>query len=191
MKPMATQRTNSSKHAVEKRRALWRRWSDFICRTFSRDRIKAGAVILILIIGSPLTSFPQTPTPYPSAPPAYPLKPSVNQRYLVDQNNVPFLMVGFDAQGLIGRLSHSESDIFFSNRKAAGFNTFWIDVLCYRCTGNGNTIDGIPPFTTPGDISTPNEAYFARVEDRVQLAAQYGLNLILNPAETIGSLQRG
>ena len=54
---------------------------------------------------------------------------------------------------------------------------------------NGNTADGIPPFTTPGDISTPNEAYFARVDDRVQLAAQYGLNLILDPAETIGTLQ--
>jgi len=98
-------------------------------------------------------------------------------------------MVGHDAQGLIGVLSHADSDFFFANRKAAGFNSFWIDVLCYRCTGNGNTTDGIAPFTTPGDISTPNEVYFARVDDRIQLAAQYGLNVVLDPAETIGSLQ--
>ena len=29
-----------------------------------------------------------------AAPPAYPLKRSANGRYLVDQNNTPFLMVG-------------------------------------------------------------------------------------------------
>jgi len=98
-------------------------------------------------------------------------------------------MVGHDAQGLIGVLTDPESDFFFTNRKAAGFNSFWIDLLCYRCNGNGSTTDGIPPFTTPGDIATPNEAYFARVDDRVRLAGQYGLNVVLNPAETIGTLQ--
>src|ERR1044071_3034145 len=130
-----------------------------------------------------------TPAPTPSVPPVYPLKASANGRYLVDQNDVPFLMVGYDAQGLIGVLSHADSDFFFANRKAAGFNSFWIDVLCYRCAGNGNTTDGIAPFTTPGDISTPNEVYFARVDDRIQLAEQYGVNVLLDPAETIGSLQ--
>src|SRR5678816_3663698 len=117
------------------------------------------------------------------------LKASVNGRYLVDQNDLPFLMVGHDAHGLIGVLSDEESDFFFANRKAAGFNSFWIDLLCYRCTANGSTTDGIPPFTIPGDIATPNEAYFARVDDRVRLAGQYGLNVVLNPAETIGTLQ--
>ena len=132
---------------------------------------------------------PVSATPTPSASPAYPLKASVNGRYLVDQNNLPFLMVGHDAQGLIGVLTDAESDFFFANRKAAGFNSFWIDLLCYRCNGNGSTTDGIPPFTIPGDIATPNEAYFARVDDRVRLAGQYGLNVVLNPAETIGTLQ--
>ena len=46
----------------------------------------------------------------------------------------------------------------------------------------------IPPFTTPGDLSTPNEAYFARVDRMIQLAAQYGLVVLLDPAETGGWL---
>src|SRR5262245_49056012 len=36
--------------------------------------------------------------------PAYPLKASANNRYLVDQNDVPFLMVGDSPQALIGKL---------------------------------------------------------------------------------------
>ena len=46
----------------------------------------------------------------------------------------------------------------------------------------------VPPFTTPGDLSTPNEAYFARVDRMIQLAAQYGFVVLLDPAETGGWL---
>ena len=48
-----------------------------------------------------------------SGAPVYPVKKSANGRYLVDQNNVPFLMAAHDAQGLIGVLSHAEADFFF------------------------------------------------------------------------------
>jgi hypothetical protein len=34
------------------------------------------------------------------------------------------------------------------------------------------------------DVSTPNEAYFARADRMLQLAAKYGVLVILNPAET-------
>ena len=44
-----------------------------------------------------------------AAPPAFPLKASANNRYLVDQNNVPFLMVGDAPQTLIANLSQSRS----------------------------------------------------------------------------------
>jgi hypothetical protein len=50
-----------------------------------------------------------------SASPAYPLKASANNRYLVDQNDVPFLMVGVPAsldRQLVsngGRVFHGES----------------------------------------------------------------------------------
>jgi hypothetical protein len=40
---------------------------------------------------------------------AYPLKVSANNRYLVDENNVPFMIVGDSPQALIGNLSETEA----------------------------------------------------------------------------------
>ena len=67
----------------------------------------------------------------------------------------------------------------------------WINLLCNSYTGcrqDGETWDGIPPFTTPGDLSTPNAAYFSRVDRMIQLAAQHGFVVLLDPAETGGWL---
>jgi hypothetical protein len=69
------------------------------------------------------------------AAPAYPLKKSPNNRYLVDQNNVPFLMVGDSPQVLIVNLTEAEAATFFANRAALGFNTMWINLLCATYTG--------------------------------------------------------
>lgn len=127
----------------------------------------------------------------PPAPPAYPLKPSANNRYLVDQNNVPFLMVGDAPQALIGNLSVAQADAFMTNRQSYGVNTLWINLLCNSytaCNSDGTTFDGIPPFTTPGDLSTPNPAYFRRVDAMLNLAASKGIVVLLDPIETGGWL---
>jgi hypothetical protein len=123
--------------------------------------------------------------------PAYPLKVSASRRYLVDQNDIPFLMTGDSPQSLFVDLSKSEADLFFANRRTYGFNTVWINLLCANGTGghvDGSTFDGIVPFTTPGDLSTPNEAYFSRVDNMIRLAASHGLTVLLDPAETISWL---
>jgi chitodextrinase len=125
-----------------------------------------------------------------SAPPphtAYPLKVGPTGRYLVDQQGAPFLITGDSPQALIVNLSETEADSYFADRQAAGFNAVWINLLCATYTGgrpDGSTYDGIVPFTTDGDLSTPNEAYFARVDDMLALAAQHGLTVFLDPAET-------
>jgi chitodextrinase len=125
-----------------------------------------------------------------SAPPprtAYPLKVGPTGRYLVDQQGVPFLITGDSPQALMVNLSETEADSYFADRQAAGFNAVWINLLCATYTGgrpDGSTYDGIVPFTTDGDLSTPNEAYFARVDDMLALAAQHGLTVFLDPAET-------
>src|SRR5271157_6149192 len=60
-------------------------------------------------------------------PAAYPLKLSANRRYLVDQNNTPFLIVGDTPQGLMGRLTEAQAERYFADRQAHGFNTMgWI-----------------------------------------------------------------
>jgi len=127
-----------------------------------------------------------------AASPVYPLKPSQNNRYLVDQNDTPFLMTGDSPQALIGNLSKAQAAQFMSNRRQYGVNTLWINLLCASytaCNDNGTTYDGIAPFTVGSDPSTydlskRNEAYFQRVEDMLAIAANHGMVVLLDPIET-------
>src|SRR5580765_1216243 len=120
--------------------------------------------------------------------PVYPLKKSANNRYLVDQNNVPYLMVGDSPQALIVNLTEAEAASFFADRAALGFNTMWINLLCATYPGGraaASTIDNIKPFTanisgtSSYDLTKTNEAYFARVDHMLNLAAQNGIQVLL------------
>ncbi len=122
---------------------------------------------------------------------AYPLRPSPNGRYLVDQNDVPFMIVGDSPQALIGNLSISDAAWYMKNRARYGINTLWINLLCNQgtaCNADGTTFDGIAPFKVAGDLSTPNPAYFQRVHDMIALAAANDMLVLLDPAETRGWL---
>lgn len=123
--------------------------------------------------------------------PVYPLEADASGRYLVDQRNVPFLIVGDSPQAMVVALSVKEVDQFLANRKAAGFNSVWVNLVANTYTGgrpDGSTYDGILPFTTPGDLSTPNEAYFSRADEMIRLAGKYGITVFLDPIETGGWL---
>jgi hypothetical protein len=122
---------------------------------------------------------------------AYPLKASSNRRYLVDQRGVPFLIVGDSPQAMIGNLRVKDAAAYIADRRAAGFNALWVNLLCVKYTGcreDGTTFDGIKPFTKPGDLSTPNPAYFKRADAFLRLAAKAGLVVVLDPIETGGWL---
>jgi hypothetical protein len=123
--------------------------------------------------------------------PVYPVKASFNNRYLVDQNNFPFMIVGDSPHSLIGRMSKSDADLYMTNRQRYGINTLWIELLCNDktgCNADGTTFDGISPFTTSGDISTPNPMYFQRVDDLLAIAAAHGITILLDAVETDGWL---
>ena len=101
------------------------------------------------------------------------------------------MIVGDSPQSMIGNLTLEEAASYIANRKAAGFNALLVDVLCAKytsCREDGTTVDGITPFTTPGDLSTPNPAYFARVDAMLRLAARAGMVVFLDPIETGGWL---
>jgi hypothetical protein len=124
--------------------------------------------------------------------PAYPLKKSANGRYLVDQNNKPFLIAGDSPQALMVNLTEADADMYFANRRGHGFNAVWINLLCRKGTGgrpDGSTYDGVFPFTSRDDLARPNEIYFARCDRMLRLAAKHGLLVILDPCETIDFLQ--
>ena len=122
---------------------------------------------------------------------AYPLEISADRRHLVDRRGRPFLIVGDSPQAIVGNLLPGDAATFVANRKRAGFNSLLVDLLCVKYTGcrdDATTIDGIEPFTTPGDLSTPNPKYFARADAIVRLAEKSGMAVFLDPIETGGWL---
>lgn len=142
--------------------------------------------------GEAALAAPQAPL-HVQNPPAivFPLKPSTNHRYLVDRNGVPFLMVGDAPQAMVGNLSLSKAKVFIKNRAGYGVNALWVNLLCdgyTACNADGTTFDGIAPFTTPGDFSTPNAAYFDRAASMLDAAAAKGMVVLLDPIETGGWL---
>jgi hypothetical protein len=151
-----------------------------------------GSVVLAIVIamigtGTSLAAPIHRHVDERTATPASPLKVGPTGRYLVDQHGVPVLLTGDSPQALMVNLSPHQADGFFADRQAAGFNAVWINLLCSTYTGgrpDGSTYDGILPFTTPGDLATPNPRYFQRVDRMLRLAAAHGLTVFLDPAET-------
>ncbi len=126
-----------------------------------------------------------------AAAPVFPLKQSADRRSLVDQNGVPFLMIGDAPQAMVGNLSVAQAKFFIKNRAKYGVNALWVNLLCdsyTACNSDGTTFDGIAPFTTEGDLSTPNPVYFHRAEQMLQAAAAHGMVVLLDPIETGGWL---
>lgn len=119
-----------------------------------------------------------------SAPANYvfPLKVSKNGRYLVDQNNKPFRIQGDSAQSLTANLTYPEAELYLSDRQAKGFNTININLLEHKFAVHAPADrNGDQPFTSPGDFSKPNEAYFAFADSIIDLAASKGLLVSLAP----------
>lgn len=137
------------------------------------------------------SKIPAPNVPASPASPAYPLKASANNRYLVDQNKAPFLMVGDSPQMLVVNLSQAEAATYMANRRKYGVNTLWVNLLCNvldGCNKAAVTFDGIAPFIVAGDLSTPNPAYFRRADEMINLAAEHGMTVLLDPIETSGWL---
>lgn len=150
-------------------------------------RIPKQLAVIFVLAGLPLA------LPSSQAAPVYPLKQSANGRYLVDQSNAPCLLIGESPQALMVNLTTNEAGLFFTNRAGHGFNTVWVNLLCATYTGgraDASTIDGILPFTanvpstSSYNLTNPNEAYFTRVDQMINLAAQSGIQVLLDPAET-------
>ena len=124
---------------------------------------------------------------------AYPLKVSTNHRYLVDQNDTPFLLHGDTAWSIISALNEAEVERYLQNRAEKGFNALIINLVEHHFNGP-LTRKGDHPFTDPLDLSTPNERYFEYADWVLQKTAEYGFVVLLapmylgykNPADTDG-----
>jgi len=138
-----------------------------------------------------------------AATPAYPLRPSANHRYVVDSNNVPFLIIGDAPHSILAKLNNADANTYLADRGQRGFNALWIELLCDSYTfgyGNegdtnyGRDVNGNNPFTSTlsggyYDLTTPNEAYWSHVDYIVQQAAANGLQCLFTPLDQGGWTQ--
>jgi hypothetical protein len=121
------------------------------------------------------------------------LKASGNRRYLVDQSNAPVLLVGDSPHSMFVNLNSTDLATYLANRQSHGFNILWVEGLCSdyisNCRRDLSTFDGIKPFTSGSDefnydVSTPNPAYWSRVDSYVNTAANYGMTILFDTWET-------
>lgn len=124
---------------------------------------------------------------------------SANGRYFVDQTGDPFLVHGDTAWSMMLDLDLSSSGlnsapVYFSTRQSQGFNATLMSAIGTTFTGgpsdDGDTFDGINPFTSLWRCDLPNETYWARVDAILSLAESYGFTVLLYACDTFGAQDR-
>ncbi|HNB52026.1 MAG TPA: DUF4038 domain-containing protein [Anaerolineales bacterium] len=117
-------------------------------------------------------------------PPAFPLKLSSdpNARYLVDQNNQPFFIVGEAAWSLIGQVSLEDAQLYLDDLAARGFNTVIVTLVeGYYADNAPANFYNVQPYIPANNFSSPNEVYFAHADAVLNYAASKGILVILAP----------
>jgi hypothetical protein len=113
----------------------------------------------------------------------FPLRVAAGGRYLEDQAGNPFRVQGEAAWSLIANLTATEAETYLENRRLKGFNVVIANLIEHQFAANApNNRANVPPFTTPGDLSTPNDAYFDFALSIVQKARGKGIAVFLAPA---------
>ncbi len=124
-----------------------------------------------------------TPTSI-AASPVYPLKhsPDPAARYLVDQNDQPFFIVGEAAWSLIGQVSLEDAQLYIDDLAARGFNTVITTLVegYYADHAPANFYD-VAPYVPANDFSSANDAYFAHADAVISYAETKGILVILSP----------
>jgi hypothetical protein len=111
-----------------------------------------------------------------SAAVAFPLSASATGRYLVDQSGTPFFMVGDAAQSAAAALTYAQFQSYLDRRVGQGFNTINVNFVEHKYAPSPPADrSGNQPFTAPGDFSTPSDAYFAGLEQKVAYAQSKGV----------------
>jgi Protein of unknown function (DUF4038)/Putative collagen-binding domain of a collagenase len=120
------------------------------------------------------------PLPEPPPPARYPLHVSADRRRIVDHDGTPFLVQGDAAWSLIANLTYDEAIVYLDDRRAKGFNTLIVSVVEHLFSRQApRDRSGNEPFTTPGDMSTPNDVYFDHAERVLEACAARGIAVIL------------
>jgi hypothetical protein len=120
------------------------------------------------------------PAPRPAA--RYPLTISKDRRSLLDADGEPFLIQGDAAWSLVANLTYEDAVLYLDDRRAKGFNTVIVNLVEHLFSRNPpRDLAGREPFTTPGNMGTPNDAYFDAAERVLEACAERGFAVLLAP----------
>ncbi len=120
------------------------------------------------------------PSPDAGAGPLFPLRRAPAGRSLVDASGRPFLLQGDAAWSLIVQLDDADLEEYLAARQAKGFNTLLVNLVEHHFADQPpKDAFGNAPFTTAGDFSTPNPAYFAHVDAVLERARAHGFLVLL------------
>ncbi len=151
-----------------------RLWERRTCRRLVAKT--AGILAFVLLLRSDAAGEASPAT-------VFPLKASQNGRYLVDQADSPFLVVGDTAWSLIVQLSEPEIERYLDDRARRGFNAIIVNLLEHKfATKAPAQMDGTTPFLAPGDFTKPNPAYFDYAHRAFAAAQRRGISVWLCPA---------
>jgi hypothetical protein len=124
----------------------------------------------------------QAPLPEPPIPHRFPLRVSPDRRRLLDVDGRPFLIQGDAAWSIIANLTFEDAVRYLDDRRAKGFNTVLVNLIEHLFSQDPpRDLAGREPFTTPGDMSKPNNAYFDAAERVLEACAERGFLVVLAP----------
>lgn len=113
----------------------------------------------------------------------FPLHTTADNSSLVSENGTPFYIHGEAAWSLIVQTSIDRAQLYLADRARRGVNAILVNLIEHRFADHPpSNAAREAPFKTPGDFSTPNEAYFAYADQVIDLAAAYGIAVMLFPS---------
>jgi len=132
-----------------------------------------------------------------SSAPVFPVKYSANSRYLVDQNDAPFPILGRTAWFVVS-LSVADYQTFIDDTASRGYSAIELHIVNHDPRGNNPPFNGNgdPPFLkcldetdwngslsgSAPDFTTPNEAYWSFVDGFLSYCESKGILVFLFPA---------
>lgn len=113
----------------------------------------------------------------------FPLSLTPGERFLREASGSPFFFHGDTAWSLMAQLPREEAEQYLEDRRQKGFTVVLVNLLEHWFADQApSNAYGEPPFSTAGDYSTPNEAYFAHADWVLEQAEQRGLLVLLAPS---------
>jgi Protein of unknown function (DUF4038)/Putative collagen-binding domain of a collagenase len=111
----------------------------------------------------------------------FPLRWQEGARYLIDQQGQPFFWAGDAAWSLIAQPNLSDAQSYLDDRQSKGFDVVLVNLIEHKfAKAAPANAAGDRPFTA-ATFSTPNEAYFAHVDDVIRYAASREIVVLLAP----------